>query len=115
MESLYRVFKNEEALNEFNDFYHEVQQRFALSAQTGILLARSFIDLKQYDQARRIIEELNTDDPTAEAYYWLARIAENASRLGPDGTRYSTGNGIGTGEQPLPPDIFQIAKKNEEV
>jgi len=77
MASLYRVFKNEEALVEFNDFYQEAKQRFTFSAQSGIFLARSFIDLKQYDQARRIIEELNTDYPTAEAYYWLARIAEN--------------------------------------
>ncbi|CAB1060687.1 hypothetical protein D1BOALGB6SA_5454 [Olavius sp. associated proteobacterium Delta 1] len=77
LESLYRVFKKESVLNEFNEFYQEVQQRFALSVQAGIFLGRSYIDLKQYDQARRIIEELNTDEPTAEAYYWLARIAKN--------------------------------------
>jgi tetratricopeptide (TPR) repeat protein len=75
LESIYRLFKNEGALNEFNGFYHEVQQRFVLSAQSGILLARYFIDLKQYDQARRVIEELKADEPIAEAYYWLAQIA----------------------------------------
>jgi tetratricopeptide (TPR) repeat protein len=75
LESIYRLFKNEGALNEFNGFYHTVQQRFAFSAQSGILLARSLIDLKQYDQARRVIEELNADEPTSEAYYWLSQIA----------------------------------------
>jgi len=76
VERLYRTFKKEGKLNEFNDFYHEVQQQFALSAQTRILFARSLIDLKQYDHARRVIEELNGDEPSAEAYYWLARVAE---------------------------------------
>ena len=73
--SIYRLFKKEGALNEFAGFYHDVQQRFALSAQSGILLVRCFINLKQYDQARRIIEELIADEPTAEAYYWLAQVA----------------------------------------
>jgi tetratricopeptide (TPR) repeat protein len=75
LESIYRLFKNEGALNEFNGFYHEVQQQFDLSAQSGILLARYFIDLKQYDQARRVLEDLKADEPVVEAYYWLAQIA----------------------------------------
>ncbi len=62
--SIYRLFKKEGALNEFVGFYHDVQQRFALSAQSGILLARCFIDLKQYDQARRTLEELIADGET---------------------------------------------------
>ena len=77
LESIYGLFKNEGALNEFSGFYHEVRQQFDLSAQSGILLARSFMDLKQFDQARRVLEELKTDKPSAEAYYWLAQIARN--------------------------------------
>jgi tetratricopeptide (TPR) repeat protein len=73
--SIYRLFKKEGALNEFADFYHDVQQRFTLSARSGILLVQCFIDLKQYDQARRILEKLIVDEPTAEAYYWLAQVA----------------------------------------
>ena len=41
-----------------------------------ILLARTLIDLKQYCQAQRILTELVQKRPDAEAYYWLARIAE---------------------------------------
>ena len=41
-----------------------------------ILMARCLIDLKQYEQARRTLKDLNQREPTAEAYYWLARIAE---------------------------------------
>jgi len=41
-----------------------------------ILLARTLIDLKQYNHARRLLEETNLKQPSAEAWYWLARIAE---------------------------------------
>jgi tetratricopeptide (TPR) repeat protein len=73
--SIYRLFKKEGALNEFEGFYHDVQQRFALSAQSGILLVQCFINLKQYDLALQTIEELIAEEPTAEAYYWLAQVA----------------------------------------
>ena len=75
VEHLYHVFKEEDLLNEFIDFYHRVQQQFSLLPQSGILVARSFIDLKQYEQARRVLEELNANDPAAESYYWLALVA----------------------------------------
>ena len=51
-----------------------MRQQFSLSIQTDILLARSFIDMKQYEQAHQIIEKLIADEPTAEAYYWLAQV-----------------------------------------
>ena len=76
LERLYRTFKNEDVPNEFIEFYREVQQPFAFSDQSGLLLARTLFDLKQYDRARRTVEHLIADDPTAEEYYWLARIAE---------------------------------------
>lgn len=76
VEQLYRTFKNQDRLDEFIDFFPEVQQRFSLSDQTVLLLARALIDLKRHGRARRIIEELNDKAPSGEAYYWLARIAE---------------------------------------
>ena len=76
LERIYRAFRKKGKLNKFNDFYHEAQQRIALSTQSDILLARSLIDLKQYDRARQVILELNGNEPIAEAYYWLSRISE---------------------------------------
>jgi len=73
---IYRSFKGEGMLSAFNGFYQQVQQRFALSARAAILLANSFIEAKQYDRARRVLEESNADEPTGEAYYWLAVVAE---------------------------------------
>jgi len=76
LESLYHVFKNAGYTEEFYDFYKEVNQRFSLSARTGILLARTLMDLKQYNQARRILEDLNAQELSATVCYWLARIAQ---------------------------------------
>ncbi len=76
LENLYRVYEREGYFEELYRFYHRVSRSFALSAKMDILLARSLIDLKRYHQAQRILKELNQERPTAEAYYWLARIAE---------------------------------------
>ena len=76
LESLYHVFKNTGYAGEFYDLYTEANQRFSLSANTSILLARTLMDLKQYYQARRILEDLNAKELSAPACYWLARIAE---------------------------------------
>lgn len=76
LERLYHLYKNEGYPEELNRFYQQVSRQFILSSRMDILLARSLIDLKQYNQAQRILKELNEKDPRAEAYYWLARIAE---------------------------------------
>ena len=76
LEKLYHLYKNEGYPEELYQFYQQVSHRFILSSQMNILLARSLIDLKRYNQAQRILTDLNQKDPTAEAYYWLARIAE---------------------------------------
>jgi len=76
LERIYRVYKSEGVLNEFNEFYRAARQKFSLPVQTDILLARSLLELKQYNQARQVLEALNSNESTAAAYYWLARIAD---------------------------------------
>ena len=76
LESLFGIYKRNACLEELCRFYHRVIRRFELSSRTYILLARSLIDLKRYNQARQILRELNQKGPTAEAYYWLSRIAK---------------------------------------
>ena len=73
---LYTLFKKQGMLEELYRLYEYANRRFTLSGRMDILLARSLIDLKQYYKARRILEELNRKGIFAEAYYWLARIAE---------------------------------------
>ncbi len=71
-----RIYKNSNHMDEFFAFYQEVTQRFILSPKMHIISARYLIDLNQYRKAQRILMDLNQQAPTAEAYYWLARIAE---------------------------------------
>ena len=76
LEGLYWVYKNEGFMEELYRFYQQASRRFDLSYRMDILLARSLTDLKRYNKARRILTQLNQKEPTAEAYYWLARIAQ---------------------------------------
>jgi tetratricopeptide (TPR) repeat protein len=76
LERLYRLYKGEGSMEELYRFYQQVSRRLILSYRMDILLARSLIDLKRYYKARQILIDLNQKEPTAEAYYWLARIAQ---------------------------------------
>jgi len=76
LEGLYRVYKKEGYMEELYLFYQQVSRRFSLSYRMDILLARCLIDLNRYHKARQILIDLNQKEPTAEAYYWLARIAQ---------------------------------------
>lgn len=63
-------------------FYEEVKKHFSVSGQMDILLARSFFHAGMVDQARSILNEKNRKEPSAEAYYWLARIADREKNMG---------------------------------
>jgi tetratricopeptide (TPR) repeat protein len=76
LEGLYSVYKENGYSKELYEFYDLVSKSFVLSPGMDILLARSLIDLNQYNQADWILERSNRKEPTAKAYYWLAFIAE---------------------------------------
>jgi tetratricopeptide (TPR) repeat protein len=76
LEGLYNVYKKNGYLKELYQFYDLVSKSFVLSTRMDILLARSLIDLNQYNQADWILERSNRKESTAKAYYWLAFIAE---------------------------------------
>ncbi|MBW1705281.1 MAG: tetratricopeptide repeat protein [Deltaproteobacteria bacterium] len=76
LEGIYNVYKKNGYLKDLYRFYEKVSKSFALSPRMDILLARSLIDLNQYNQAGWILEKSNQKEPTANACYWLAQIAE---------------------------------------
>jgi tetratricopeptide (TPR) repeat protein len=76
LEYLYRFYKSKNDTEKFCQFYDNVRQSFDLSVRSDILLAKSLIDSKDYQQAWQILMDLNREEPSAEAYYWMARIAE---------------------------------------
>jgi len=73
---LFGFYQKKGYTEELFQFYDQVKSRFPLSYKMDILLARSLMNLKRYHKASRILNELNDKEPSAEAYYWLARIAD---------------------------------------
>jgi len=76
LERIYYLYKKEDYTEKLYQFYQQVSRRFFLSSRMNILMARSLIDLKRYYQAQQILIDLNQNEPTAESYYWLARISK---------------------------------------
>ncbi|MCP4105064.1 MAG: tetratricopeptide repeat protein [Desulfobacteraceae bacterium] len=75
LERIYIAYKNDGFLEELCRFYQQAQS-VILFFKAEIMTVRCLIDMKQYEQAREILIALNRREPAAEAYYWLARIAE---------------------------------------
>jgi tetratricopeptide (TPR) repeat protein len=76
LEQIYRIYKSEDLLEGFDLFFTENRDRFFFSCTADILYARFLMDLKRHEDARQVLKAVNTDKPRAEAYYWLARIAQ---------------------------------------
>ena len=75
LERLYHIYRQQGYHEELYQFFEKVRGRFILSYQMDILTARSLIDLQRLNQAKSILIDINNIKPTADAYYWLARIA----------------------------------------
>ena len=73
LEKIYFRYKEENLLKAFIIFCEKLRQRLTLSSGMDLFVARCEIDLEHYDCARRILEDLNEREPTAEGYYWLAQ------------------------------------------
>ena len=71
-----RIFMDTHHMDDYYAFYQEANTRFLLSPKMQITSARYLIDMKEYRRAKRILTDLNKQNPDAEAFYWLARIAE---------------------------------------
>ena len=71
-----RIFKDTNHIDDYYAFYQETNSRFLLSPEMQITSACYLMDMKQYHRAKRILTDLNKQNPDARAYYWLARISE---------------------------------------
>ena len=76
MEGLYNMFR-ETTDPEFQlAFYRKVKDRFPSTLRVDILMARTLVDAKQFDEAKKVLEQLTLKEQAAEPWYWLARIGE---------------------------------------
>ena len=76
LERIYRSYAGKNYFGELHQLYVRAGKSYNLSSQIYVFLARSLIDQKQYDPAKQTLVDANQNEPTAEAYYWLSRIAE---------------------------------------
>ena len=74
---IYRIYKAENRLTDFSDLYGMARNRSITTTRMDIIFSQSLIDQKEYGPAREILAKVNKGEDNAEAYYWLARIAEN--------------------------------------
>ncbi|MBC8420954.1 MAG: tetratricopeptide repeat protein [Desulfobacterales bacterium] len=82
LEGILGIYQSKGYTEGFFQFYEKVRDRFLLSDKTDILLARALMNLKRYDEARRLLNNLNEKKPSAEAYYWLAQLASQENDVG---------------------------------
>ena len=76
VKQLYYLYRDQELSEKFERFYRDADHTLILPFRAEIFLARTLMDLKQYSQAQRILRELVQKKSDAEAYSWLARIAQ---------------------------------------
>lgn len=76
LKNLYRFYMSMGYAEELYGFLQRAGNNFNLSDTIDILVARTLIKLHRFKQARRILMDLNQQESSAEAYYYLARIAE---------------------------------------
>ena len=78
LKQIFNIYKRAGALEAFSLFYDRVRRAFVTTSAMDILLARSLFEQEDYVSARDLFLEANKKGPSAEAFYWLARIAEKA-------------------------------------
>ena len=81
MADLYNIYKKKGDTEKFIRFYQRAAKRFKLSPSTDLFLARSMMDVNQYDQAKKILLAMNKEEQSSTVYFWLFRIAEKEKDL----------------------------------
>ena len=76
LERLFHQLRSAGKLDTFYSLYQTVKDRYGLPGRSEVLVARAMMEQQRYDEARWTLQDLNREAPHAEAYYWLARIAQ---------------------------------------
>ncbi len=57
-------------------FFNQAKSRYPLKPQTEVTTISFLIALQQFNQARTLLLAMNRQEPRADAFYWLSKIAE---------------------------------------
>jgi len=74
LERIYQAYRGEKASEALIQLFQIHSPQLRVFPMTNLLIARSYMDLKEYRQARLVLDEMNRNAPRAEAFYQLARI-----------------------------------------
>ncbi|NDY74277.1 hypothetical protein DO021_20530 [Desulfobacter hydrogenophilus] len=81
LNSVYYFFKCEEQLPEFIRFATGIEQKLSNSPEIDLAIARAWMNLKNYPLAEARLLRLTAKNKNAEAYYLLAKIAQQEQDL----------------------------------
>jgi tetratricopeptide (TPR) repeat protein len=88
LEGFFGIFEKLGFSKEMPEFYEEVQEHFIVSGQMDIMLAESLYRAGNLDQAEEVLAKINAKTPSADAFYWLAKIAEKKQNVNETGRYY---------------------------
>ncbi len=101
LEQIYRVYQREKCNEQYGWLHLNLERKYFDQVQMELIYARSFFDSKNYAESKRALKKLVGATPVAQAYCYLARIAQiekdwnamelasvKAMALAPDNIRY---------------------------
>ena len=75
--SIFNAYRSKDFVEECRRFYLRVKESVLYFSEIDLLFAQTLMYMRRYDDARNILDRVCEISPTGEAYYWLARIAQN--------------------------------------
>jgi len=76
LEQIYQVYQRERCQSQYGWLHLNLENDYLDHVRTQIIYARSFFDHKNYAKSKQILDKIINQQPVAQAYYYLARIAE---------------------------------------
>ena len=76
LDDIFNLYAKAGASQAFIRFFRHAQRRVSLPPSGDILLTRAYLQADRFEAARENLEKRIARQPTAEFWYWMARIAE---------------------------------------
>ena len=81
LEQIYRIYQLERCNAQYVQLHLNLKRKYFDPVRTELIYARSFFNYKNYARSKQILDKIINLKPVAEAYYYLARIAQTEKDL----------------------------------
>lgn len=81
LENVYHTYKNKGHIEQLEQFHLRLKKIPSLAVKSEMLFVRTLIDLKKYDQAKKLLEKRDRQEPDSLSYFLFAKIAEKENDL----------------------------------